>query len=259
MLAKISNPRTVVVLRWLMALLALDPSFALPFYGDIQMNRTTKRYGVPPVVFPHWAHRVQFTCQVCHPAIFQMRVGVHEIFMERMAAHETFCLSCHNGKVAWKPVNCARCHRGKEEVPLAENKNSVKLPTPGPPFAKENSNPEVLLKDFPRDFEGGVNWIAAVKQGLISPFLSLTPRRTQETPTPPDILMSRTDTMPAVVFPHASHALWLDCQNCHPVIFTARKAANPVSMAKLWAGQYCGVCHGKVAFSLSQCTRCHSQ
>jgi uncharacterized OB-fold protein len=30
-------------------------------------------------------------------------------------------------------------------------------------------------------------------------------------------------------------------------------------MAAILLGQKCGVCHGKVAFPVSECKRCHSQ
>ena len=32
-----------------------------------------------------------------------------------------------------------------------------------------------------------------------------------------------------------------------------------MNMMKIISGQYCGVCHGRVAFPLINCFRCHSQ
>jgi len=37
------------------------------------------------------------------------------------------------------------------------------------------------------------------------------------------------------------------------------KGANQISMASILMGEKCGVCHGKVAFPVSECRRCHSQ
>ena len=66
-------------------------------------------------------------------------------------------------------------------------------------------------------------------------------------------------SMPDVVYPHRQHTQWLDCSNCHPAIFIPQKGANQMSMASIILGQKCGVCHGKVAFPISECRRCHSK
>ena len=66
-------------------------------------------------------------------------------------------------------------------------------------------------------------------------------------------------SMPDVVYPHKQHTQWLDCSNCHPAIFIPQKGANQISMASILLGEKCGVCHGKVAFPVSECRRCHSR
>jgi c(7)-type cytochrome triheme protein len=66
-------------------------------------------------------------------------------------------------------------------------------------------------------------------------------------------------SMPDVVYPHKEHTEWLDCSNCHPAIFIPQKGANQISMASILLGQKCGVCHGKVAFPVSECRKCHSK
>jgi c(7)-type cytochrome triheme protein len=66
-------------------------------------------------------------------------------------------------------------------------------------------------------------------------------------------------SMPDVVYPHKQHTEWLDCSNCHPKIFIPQKGANQISMASILLGQKCGVCHGKVAFPVSECRLCHSR
>jgi c(7)-type cytochrome triheme protein len=66
-------------------------------------------------------------------------------------------------------------------------------------------------------------------------------------------------SMPDVVYPHQQHTEWLDCNNCHDEIFTPEKGANQMSMAGILLGQKCGVCHGKVAFPVSDCRRCHAR
>jgi cytochrome c oxidase cbb3-type subunit 2 len=65
---------------------------------------------------------------------------------------------------------------------------------------------------------------------------------------------------PPVVFPHWIHRTRAKCQSCHPSPFEMRAGANPVSMDRLRAGQYCAQCHnGKVAWEVGfkTCVKCH--
>ncbi len=74
---------------------------------------------------------------------------------------------------------------------------------------------------------------------------------------PDTITMKVEGSMPDVAYPHKRHAEWLACSSCHPDIFVARKNANPMTMSDILSGRRCGVCHGKVAFAIDQCRRCH--
>ena len=118
-------------------------------------------------------------------------------------------------------------------------------------------DPTEALKDFPLDRRQQVNWVKALDQGLIQPRPSLTGKG-EMLVMDMDILFTNTKDMPHVRFPHLQHTRWLDCSNCHPKIFIPRRGANPVSMNKVLRGEFCGVCHDKVAFSLFICERCHS-
>ena len=73
-----------------------------------------------------------------------------------------------------------------------------------------------------------------------------------------DIIMEKTGEMPLVLFPHRPHTEWLDCNNCHDKIFIKKVDANPINMLAILSGNYCGQCHGAVAFPLTECNRCHS-
>jgi len=133
----------------------------------------------------------------------------------------------------------------------------TQIPTPGFPFAKENRDPELILKNIPKDQGGNVDWVKAFENNLIHPRESLDPDKPLVPPFKFDIDIPAVGAMPNVVFPHFPHTYWLDCGNCHPNIFVMKKGANPISMVKIVNGEFCGRCHGRVAFPISNCTRCH--
>ena len=119
-------------------------------------------------------------------------------------------------------------------------------------------DPEEALRPLPRSTNGSVDWVTALRTGTIEP------RATVDGNGPPmaeldfTIVMAQTREMPYVRFPHKAHTEWLDCSNCHPAIFVPRVGANPVSMGAILRGEYCGRCHGRVAFSVDECERCHN-
>ena len=104
-----------------------------------------------------------------------------------------------------------------------------------------------------------VQWNEAMDQGLIEPRNSITPVSTPPIVLDLNIVREVKGSMPDVVYPHKQHTQWLDCSNCHPAIFIPQKGANQISMASILLGEKCGVCHGKVAFPVSECRRCHSR
>jgi c(7)-type cytochrome triheme protein len=111
---------------------------------------------------------------------------------------------------------------------------------------------------FPRDVMGNLDWVAAAKEGLIQPRPGIDPDTPDIVPMPLDVRLDPGIPSMEVVFPHAAHTYWLRCDNCHPAIFQMRAGADPITMAGIFAGEYCGRCHGKVAFPpATGCTRCH--
>jgi c(7)-type cytochrome triheme protein len=104
-----------------------------------------------------------------------------------------------------------------------------------------------------------VDWVKSLDEQ------SIKPRSDRNDPSVAPMVMDMNiirevkGSMPDVVYPHKQHTQWLDCSNCHPGIFIPQKGANQISMASILLGQKCGVCHGKVAFPVSECRRCHSK
>ena len=82
-------------------------------FGDIKFKRKSEVPGeYPPATFPHWVHRMQFRCYVCHDDIFKMKAGSNQITMDAIEGGK-FCGACHNGKKAFGIMfeACPRCHR----------------------------------------------------------------------------------------------------------------------------------------------------
>ena len=111
---------------------------------------------------------------------------------------------------------------------------------------------------LPFDRYGLVDWAKLVRDGKIKPRHSLDPNAEEMPPLPLDILIiSKSDFVDDVIYPHEIHTWWLSCQICHPKIFVPAKGQNNMTMAGIAEGQWCGRCHGKIAFPLTDCTRCH--
>lgn len=94
-------------------------------YADLTLNKYAEQAGMPPVVFPHWFHRIRFKCKVCHEEIFIMRQGANDITMEKIIKGE-HCGKCHNGKIAWAPLYCDRCHSGQSTVVIPKARGFLK-------------------------------------------------------------------------------------------------------------------------------------
>lgn len=120
--------------------------------------------------------------------------------------------------------------------------------------------PSVAFEGMPKTSDGNkVDWVKALDEGKIDPRYEADNPNAE--PFLLDLVIVRQvkGSMPNVVYPHLQHTQWLDCSNCHDEIFTPQKGANQISMAGILLGQKCGVCHGKVAFPVSDCRRCHAQ
>lgn len=129
---------------------------------------------------------------------------------------------------------------------------------PRAPGLAQLQQPAEALAPLPRDTAGNmVRWVEALDRGAIAPraaMLSGTEVRVLDQ----DLIIAKFGSMPAVKFPHRQHTLWLDCSNCHNALFIDKAGANKFSMTAILNGEQCGVCHGAVAFPLTECNRCHS-
>lgn len=116
-----------------------------------------------------------------------------------------------------------------------------------------------IIATLPRDTAGsGINWDEALQEGSINPRSSIFPG-IQSKVLNQDIIMKKTSQVPWVIFPHRQHTEWIDCEGCHEELFSSQAGKGSVTnMHAILNGNSCGLCHGAVAFPLTECRRCHS-
>lgn len=102
-----------------------------------------------------------------------------------------------------------------------------------------------------------VRWVKAIEDGVIVPRSNITPEAKMRL-LDQDIYLNIGGSQAVVRFPHKAHTYWLDCNNCHEEPFKSEAGATRFSMYQILEGEFCGRCHGAVAFPLTECARCHS-
>jgi c(7)-type cytochrome triheme protein len=224
-------------------------------YGRVVLDGNTRKAGVAPAVFDHWRHRARFTCRLCHVDVgFAMSRGESNISAStnRRGFH---CGACHDGSTRYegKPI-FASCSERKD---AASNPTCVRCHSDG----RAQSAAEYAALKLPRGPLFDVDWQKAEEEGKIHPLDALEGVSVARPPMAMDRdvqIRSQASWMTDVKFSHRKHAAWNGCEVCHPEIFPRTKAgATPFTMLDISGGQACGACHGKVAFPLAYCDRCH--
>jgi len=190
--------------------------------------------------------------------------------LARLAA--AFCVGT---LVSWSVSYGADAPRARVDAPWFEPvpfTPVIKKPRRAP-YAKPKPPPRVelmeeqprtdwlaLLNQLPKDAGGLPDWVKALNEKMIEPRPAVDPKITEEQPE----LDLDVDLVPKemaefkVVYPHKIHTRLFACANCHTGIFQMERGADPITMEKIFGGEYCGRCHGKVAFDpATSCPRCH--
>jgi c(7)-type cytochrome triheme protein len=129
---------------------------------------------------------------------------------------------------------------------------------PSGPAVGVLQEPRDALAALPPDTAGNqVRWVQALDQGAIQPRTNIQPETIVKLRTT-EVLLRNTGEMPMVRFPHRQHTAWLDCSNCHNQLFEQVAGTTRINMMLILSGEKCGLCHGAVAFPLTECARCHS-
>ena len=228
-------------------------------YGRVVINNYSRSGGMAPVVFDHWLHRAMYTCRLCHVDVgFAMEGGATKI---RAATNRDgfHCGACHNGKSV---------HGGKaifgscsDNAAVKDSGPCVRCHSAGLSVKREIDYGEFTAKLPKKGLGNAVDWEEAEAKGMIRPIDFLEGVSFQRAPLKMDreiSIESRGTWMSDVLFSHKKHAVWNGCEVCHPEIFPSTKQGSvKYSMFQIARGEYCGVCHDKVAFPIIDCQRCH--
>ena len=233
-------------------------------YGRVIIKNYSKRAGLAPVVFDHWVHRSRYTCRLCHVDIgFAMNAGGTDI-TAAMNRQGLYCGACHDGK---RPVDgkkdkkiFAAC---SDVVSKEDSLRCDRCHSRGKKVAREYEFTTFTEKLPKAPLGNGINWEEAEAKGLIKlvDFLEGVSIQRPSLKAQKDFSITvRSSWMDKVLFSHKKHAVWNGCEVCHPEIFpSVQKGTMKYSMFQIAEGQYCGVCHDKVAFPLQDCQRCHTE
>ncbi len=239
-------------------------------YGNVVLDTNSLKAGVNPVLFEHWVHRKAFTCRVCHVDVgFSMKANEGGIrAADNMKGY--YCGACHNGKSSFnggEPLfaacsdkfdkddmkRCLRCHSQEKTGPERDARHE-----------QREKAFRAFADNMPKERGGnGINWEQAEESGvikLIDYIEGLSTKRPPMANQKDFAIGAKVEGVPEIIFSHKKHTVWNGCEVCHPDIFVGvKKGVEKYSMIDLFAGKYCGACHGKVAFPQSDCRRCHTK
>ena len=240
------------------AVCAMDPPVPHE-YGKVIIRNHSGRAGLAAVQFDHWLHRALYTCRLCHVDIgFAMQANATNITAESNRKGY-YCGACHNGNMPFgsgKVFSACAENAGNGNRARCERCHSVGK------LAQRTYTYDLFTEKFPKRAYGNlIDWEKAEARKIIAPndFLEGVSIQRPAMKDQEDFsITSRSNWMSDIIFSHKRHTNWNGCEVCHPEIFPSSKRGTiKYSMLQINAGEYCGVCHTRVAFPLFDCERCH--
>lgn len=227
-----------------------DPKAPVQAVLDLDLELTNSASRVFRAVFRHASHTAWLGCGSCHPAIFPLgRKAAPTVITMADIQKGQYCGACHGSVAFGVAGRCGRCHRA---IPARTDWRPSTPPAKPIEQARTWSDAVKLL---PTTAEGP-DWTKALAEGVIAPRPGADPEAKHEDVLDVDVVRAEGEPT-KVVFPHAVHTAWLVCDSCHPEPFRQAGGTTPMSMDDINSGKLCGVCHGKVAFPVDACGRCH--
>lgn len=226
----------------------IPPNGPFETYGNTTLRPPPKKGTMDPVIFPHWSHRARYDCRVCHLDLkFAIYKGETRITRKRNLAGK-YCGACHNGTKAFSV-------RDKEQCGICHSRDKDAF----------NEAFEDFADGLPKaEYGNGIDWAKAVQQGYVDPLHTLKSGNEPSMQLPEKLRkpleLGTKAPRSGILFSHEDHMGWLDCSNCHPEIFDIQKEGTQYfTMESNIYGRFCGVCHMRTAFPMSDCHRCHPE
>jgi c(7)-type cytochrome triheme protein len=184
--------------------------------------------------------------------------------------HEAFakgglCGRCHNGTISFAPdKNCVKCHAaglpGSERMIDTATAGLTEIEQTAKRLGSGWKASRLENGALPIDRFGDIDWETLQEEDVWRPLQAPDAKDTDESESRQTVVVFK-PAIPGVkhvAFEHAPHTSQISCANCHKKIFEETAGATPVSMEAIASGKFCGACHGKTAFKLADCNRCHA-
>jgi c(7)-type cytochrome triheme protein len=233
-------------------------------YGAVIIRNFSGRAGLQPVRFDHWLHRSFYTCRLCHVDVgFAMEENGTKITADANSKG-LYCGACHDGARTYNGKKIfSSCSKGAGAAGESEGaKRCNRCHSVGKAGEEQKYDYDAFTARLPKQKFGKlIDWEKAESERLIQPvdFLEGISFQRRALKAEKDFfIISKSTWMPDIIFSHKKHIIWNGCEVCHPDIFpSVKQGALRYNMLEISAGQYCGVCHNRVAFPLNDCDRCH--
>ena len=221
--------------------------------------------GQAPVLYPHWIHRLWYECKVCHEDVFTMKRWSNKMSHKEFR-DGLFCGVCHDGERSFGAddyTRCKACHlAGTERARRLHDPSMVDFEYIEEVAERVGSQwDDEKLPEGKLIFDkyGFVDWLAMKRGGVFKPVDNLNGNGPEDGDNRSNLILFRakSDFVKDTLFNHEVHSDWIKCTVCHPAIFKEALGGNEIKMRDMQEGRYCGRCHGKVAFTFADCTRCH--
>ncbi|MFQ5735238.1 MAG: c(7)-type cytochrome triheme domain-containing protein [Thermodesulfobacteriota bacterium] len=236
------------------------------FLGNFVLRDKAARMeatGLAPVLYPHWLHRLYYSCKACHGGLFKMKRGADTLTHAAMRKGRV-CGRCHDGKTAFStetPV-CKTCHAaGLDEARRFADVSTLDLDRVkktaervGSVWSTEDLPPGRI----PLDRFGSIDWVYLRSVQAIKPVKSLDGEAREKVRDNVILFESPMEGISTVPFDHKTHSSRIRCASCHPALFKKVLGGNKVDSKAMARGKFCGYCHGKVAFRFAECNKCHT-
>lgn len=218
--------------------------------------------GLAPVVFAHWRHKFYYDCKSCHDRLFKMQRN-EALITQKAIIEGAFCGTCHNGKESFSAdKNCERCHvagrPGSERMTDMTTVNLTEVEETAKKLGAGWTSSKLKDGKLPMDKFGNIDWEELREDGVYRPITKLNKEADNEAQSKIIVFKAKVPDIKNVAFDHGHHTSHTECASCHQTIFKDTINGNDVSMSAIASGKFCGACHGKAAFKLADCNRCHT-